>query len=344
MNDKFLIVGQGLAGSALSMALIEEGHHVTVVDDSHKDSASVVAAGLITTLAGKGMNPSWRQAEYLETSVEYFRELEETHGVSLLHDLPIYRPFFNQKESAKFERKRELVKDWVAEDHQVNRCINHPYGGFTMKSGGRLDVLAYLQLVEKLLGARLHRAQLDLEDKEEFALKEDAVYWRGERFDKMILCTGYSGLVDRFFKSLPSRPAKGEMLDVRIAGLATTQIISSGGWLVPLGDDLWRAGATYSWDPLDTLPSEAGRLDVMQKIPRPTTLPFTVESHLVGVRPIVNKSQPVIGMHEEFPQVGIFNGLGSKGVITSIPVARHFVEVLMGKKTLDPELDVNRIE
>ena len=76
----FLIIGQGLAGSALALALRENGASVLVVDDASEHGASRVAVGLITTLAGKGMNPAWRQAEYLPEAVTYYRAMEQRHG------------------------------------------------------------------------------------------------------------------------------------------------------------------------------------------------------------------------------------------------------------------------
>ena len=48
-----LILGQGLAGSALAWHLIEAGERVCVIDDGHCRSSTRVAAGLI--------NPSYRR-------------------------------------------------------------------------------------------------------------------------------------------------------------------------------------------------------------------------------------------------------------------------------------------
>jgi len=119
------------------------------------------------------------------------------------------------------------------------------------------------------------------------------------RAKAIILCQGVDGLVDSRFSMVEHRSAKGEMLVVRIEKGAARYIISKNGWLVPLGNDLYK-----------------------------------------GVRPIIRKSQPLVGSHPEYPWVKFFNGLGSKGVTSAPSVARHFAEHLVQGTRLDPELDL----
>ena len=93
----YLIIGQGLAGSAMAMALRELGAEVFVVDSEDANSASRVAAGLVTTLAGKGMNPGWRQAEYLPAALDYYGALESASNERLFHPSEILRLFDSEK-------------------------------------------------------------------------------------------------------------------------------------------------------------------------------------------------------------------------------------------------------
>jgi len=45
-----------------------------------------------------------------------------------------------------------------------------------------------------------------------------------------------------------------------------------------------------------------------------------------------------VGFHPEMPQLGFFNGLGSKGTMTAPMVADHFAAHLCGECELDEEL------
>ena len=56
MDVDFLIIGQGLAGSALAIELLGRGKRVLVVDRMDQRSSSRVAAGLITPLK---INDGW---------------------------------------------------------------------------------------------------------------------------------------------------------------------------------------------------------------------------------------------------------------------------------------------
>ncbi|PQJ27975.1 NAD(P)/FAD-dependent oxidoreductase [Rubritalea profundi] len=345
MEVDFIIVGQGLAGSALAMALIRRGKSVAVVDSNDPSAASRVAAGLVTTLAGKGMNPAWRQSEYLPEAMDYYRTLEQETGIQLFYPHPVLRLFADAKEAAKFSCKAESVSEWVAKDvvEIPPNQLHAEFGGFEMAHGGRLDTLAYLRVVrEKIEAEGVYLEQAF--DETSLELSEQGVCWNGISAQKIILCQGYAGLATGRFSQLKHRSAKGEMLTVRVDQLGSDRILSRNSWMVPLGDGLWRAGATYEWDDLSTNPTKQGRAEVEQKVADLTSLPFEVVGHAAGVRPIIHRSQPVIGLDPSCPQLGFFNGLGSKGVITAPSVAEHFTSYLLGESDLDPELSLERVE
>lgn len=352
----FLIVGQGLAGSALAMALLKRGAKLAVLDDASVTGASRVAAGLVTTLAGMGMNPAWRQAEYWPRSLAYYRELEQKSGVPLFHAQPVLRLFGSEKEANKFSRKAEAVSEWVHDENPgiAPELLYADLGGFEMAQGGRLDTNAYLRVVRNELlaaGVKVIEAAFsedELIDQEGTLLAENsdasAVSFRGMSAKRVILCQGARGLLGGHFSDIPHRSAKGEMLTVKVAGMPQDRIINRNGWMVPIGNDEWRAGATYEWDDLTPTPTDAGREAVLQKVANLSKLPAEFLSHQVGVRPIIRNSQPVIGLSPSQPNLGIFNGLGSKGVITAPCVAEHFADFLTGKiSALDPDLDLSKL-
>ncbi|MFC5049683.1 NAD(P)/FAD-dependent oxidoreductase [Rubritalea spongiae] len=340
----YIIVGQGLAGSALAMALLKRGKSLLVIDRNDPDAATRVAAGLVTTLAGKGMNPAWRQAVYLPEALCYYRALEGEAGCQLFYPHPVLRLFSNEKEAAKFERKKETVAEWVAEEKAEisQEQVHGSFGGFEMAQGGRLDTRKYLAVVR----AKLERESRFIEanfDENDLVYEERKVIWKDYSAQRVILCQGYAGLKTGAFSYVPHRSAKGEMLTVKVGQLDSDRILNRNGWLVPLGNNEWRAGATYEWDDLRSEQTIEGREAVEKKVRDLTPLAFKTVEHEVGVRPIIHRSQPVIGFHPENEALGFFNGLGSKGVITAPSVAEHFAAVLEGEVELDPELALSRL-
>ena len=71
-------------------------------------------------------------------------------------------------------------------------------------------------------------------------------------------------------------------------------------------------------------------------------VPFEVVDHKAAVRPTVKERRPFIGIHPNHKQIGIFNGLGAKGVLLAPFFASHFSEYLLGKTELMKEIDVKR--
>jgi glycine oxidase len=337
MHVDFLIIGQGLAGSALAIALLDLGATVLVVDREDVYSASRVAAGLVTTVAGKGMNISWQQEQYLPEALAYYRKIEEISGRKMFHSRESLRLFDSDKQKHKFNEKRGSLAGWIKEAEEANLSKwKSDNGGFIMTQGGWLDTKTYLQVVREILGDRY---QCDSFYHDDLLFSGGNVLWKDVIAKRVILCQGAKGLTESgLFSSLNHRCAKGEILTVKIEGACEEKIINCNGWLIPLGNEIWRAGATYDWEDMSGVTTEAGRVEIQDRIRKLTDLPFDVIEHTAAVRPILRSSQPYIGHHPDLREVSFFNGLGSKGVTTAPGVARQFAEHLINGCEIDDAL------
>ena len=341
MTLDYLIIGQGLAGSAIAMALLDKGASIAVIDREDQHSASRVAAGLVTTLAGKGMNPGWRQAEYLPEAMRYYAELEQRSGKKLYHPADILKIFENQKQQRKFNNKKDDLPYWSAPANLTDLTQwNAPDGGFIMTQGGWLDTHAYLDTVREILDDSYQKNDFD---EQLLHVSSDSIQYKDIEAKAIILCQGIAGLTHGMFSFLNHRSAKGEMLRIKITNKPEHQVISLNGWLVPLGNQEYKAGATYEWSDMQGKTTDAGRAEVERKLANilGENHPYKVLDHQAGVRPIIRKSQPLIGTHPDHPSVKFFNALGSKGVITAPSTAKHFAEHLVDGVALDSELDLS---
>ena len=43
------------------------------------------------------------------------------------------------------------------------------------------------------------------------------------------------------------------------------------------------------------------------------TIPYKIVDHIVGIRPANTERRPFVGLHPTYPQIGICNGMGTKG-------------------------------
>ena len=350
MQIDFLIIGQGLAGSTLAVELLNHGKSILVVDRQDGGGSTRVAAGLITPLTGKGMNPAWRQDECLQKAKVFYRDLEKQSGRKLYHQMPVMRVFGSEKEREKWRAKAQEQDKWAHELEKVEGPFAHQHGGIEMPDGAWLDTLAFLHVVrDKLIDAGAWREAAFNE--EDVIFDEGKVKWQDVVADKVILCQGAYGLsgiegYDGWFSKVAHRSAKGEILNLWVDGLDDSKRYHSRGWLAPREGGLWKAGSNYDWKNLDFTPTQEGKAEVLEMLATWIDLgegrdvPMEVIEHEAGVRPIIRNSKPLVGFHPEMPQVGFFNGLGSKGSLMSPAVAEHFAAHLSGECDLDQELSL----
>jgi len=290
------VIGFGLVGACVALQLQRAGHKVRVVDDGLPGS-SHVAAGLLNPVAGRNFEISRDLAESLEVALPFYREL----GEDLFHALPITRLWSDAKDRAKFERKREQFESWIARVDDE---------GVTWKGGGWLDCPGFLKAARR-----------------EF-LKGGGGFTEQSSEREAVWCTGAAGLIRGDFPNVEHRSAKGEILTVRIPGWNEKRILIRGGWIIPIGEDLYRTGATYEWDDLDSGPTEAGRETVEQILRKFTSHDYEIVDHVAGVRPIIDRSHPSIRYQEG--RGWFVNGLGSKGVIYAPSLALEVVREVSG--------------
>ena len=340
MNVDFLIVGQGLAGSTLAMELRERGQRVLVVDRQDEGSSSRVAAGLITPLTGKGLNPAWRQDKYLPLASKFYRKLELESGEDFYHTTEVVRLLESEKELGKWRGKSEAHGRWGKEMDVNEDGILAEHGGVKMVNGAWLDTCKFLKVVKAILAAAGSYCEADFVEGH-VVFGDDNVTWADVTARKIILCQGAYGLGNSgWFGELPHRSAKGEILTLKIENLPGDVRYHANGWLAARGQGVWKAGATYDWKNLNSEPTNAGRDEVLGKLKSWCNHPVTVVGHEAGVRPIIRNSRPVVGLHPEHQQIAFFNGLGSKGTLMAPAVAAHFADHLTDQCELDPELRI----
>lgn len=353
MQIDYLIVGQGIVGSTLALELMGRGQRVLVLDRGDAGSSSRVAAGLVTPLTGKGMNPAWRQEAFLPLAKGFYRKLEKESGQAMYHSTPVVRVFQSGKEREKWLAKGGECQQWAELIESGDACIPSTmdlgHGGLKMPEGAWLDTRLFLEVVKnKLLASGSWREEEFNE--EELSFTDEGIAWRDVKAKKVILCQGAYGLRSlgslgegKYFGSVAHRSAKGEILTVRVNNLTNDYRYHGVGWLAPRADQIWKLGATYEWDELNSNPTDRGKQKLLERLAewwRGDVEQLEILSHEAGVRPIIRNSRPVMGLHAEHPAVGFFNGLGSKGVLMAPAAAASFAAFLAGEAEFDVSYEI----
>lgn len=334
MSDKaFHIVGQGLAGSVLALTLDEAGCNVHITDDGHLTAASSVAAGMFNPVNFRRFKPGWYAPQLLPAMLDFYGRWERRWGATLLHSRDIVRIFRQPEQRTQWLSSCELNPHFFSPENTddlqgIRLHFEDGYG--VVKEGGFLDVKLFLALTREYF-------------KQKNALTtSSAPNISPEKDTTTIYCEGYRGASNPLFSWLPFSNVKGETVEISSAGLPEKNITSGGVWIIPRSENTYRVGATFTWDDLSPAATVQGLETLEREISQLCTATWEVISQAAGVRPATRDRRPFTGLHPDYPQIGIFNGLGTKGVMLAPWVAADFTSHLLNGSALHPETDIRR--
>ena len=356
----YTIIGQGLAGSILAYFLIKEGQNVQIFDNPDIPSSSKVAAGIYNPVTGKRLVKTWLADDIFPFLEDFYPQLEQELNAKFFFPMPIFHPFPDIA-TQKFFKSDHIPDDFFdycsLEFENIHRkeIVNSPLGGITMKHAGWVDLKVMLGAFREYFkdkGIAPRSVGRPAPDGGTFETKTDVKSdWIAPpsgagrptlRGAITIFCEGHNGKFNPHFSYLPFNPVKGEVLDIEIQDLDLQDIINQGVFVIPLGQNIFRLGATYKWDILDSVPTEEGATILTEKYQKLMKPQMRILSKQAGVRPATKDRRPFLGMHPTIENIGIFNGFGSKGVSLAPFFGKQFVDFLVYQKELHPEVNINR--
>jgi glycine/D-amino acid oxidase-like deaminating enzyme len=113
-------------------------------------------------------------------------------------------------------------------------------------------------------------------------------------------------------------------------------------FILPIGNHEFRVGATYEWDFRHDLPTSNGKKQIKEFLKKFLKVKFKITGHAAAIRPSTQDRRPFVGMHPHHPNLGIFNGLGTKGAMLAPYYAKQFADFLTTGSAIDEEVDVKR--
>jgi len=345
-KSDFIIVGSGLAGSVLALELLRAGNSVTVIADSSRPSSSRVAGGLVNPVTGKYLAKTWLADELFSGLEAYYTELEALLSSSFYHKTGLFRPFTGpeHRKSALAQIEKHGLENYIEVGRNpdaFSSCFTCEPEGMYSPAAGWLDMPVFLDAAARYL--QQHTVWVDaVFDFEEFSITDDGVRFRDREAARIVFCEGFYARNNPYFSWLPFNPVKGETLLGTIEDYPVSAIVNQGKWIIPLGSDRVRLGATYSWHELDFEPTERGRDELLQAATKMLKRPFAVTGQQAGVRPATKDRRPFLGKHPQHDCLWIFNGLGTKGVSLAPWFAGQLVRNMLHHELIHPEANIER--
>lgn len=335
-----------MAGTILHFHLYQKGYSVLCVDNNWEKNSSLVAAGMYNPIVFKRITKSWMADDLVPYLNVFYPELEKHLNSSFDTKIDILRIFKNWEQQNDFIAKTEddNYGQFIHSENSVTlekNNVENDFGYGTVTQSGWINTKLMLTKYREFL----EQDSLLLNEKFDFdslKLETNKVNYKDISADKIIFCEGNSVQENPYFRYLPMVPTQGEILTIKVENLSMDKILNKGFFIMPLGDDLYRVGATYNWKISHYNTTEEAKKELIEKIKTVLPQEFDIVDHQAGIRPTVKDRKPLIGLHPVHKSLGIFNGMGTKGILIAPFFANHFCDFLDNKGPLNKEINVSR--
>ncbi len=344
--EEVLIIGQGLAGTWLSWWLNQAGVPFHLIDKPDQDGASMRAAGLINPVTGRRMVTTWMIDELMSFASDAYGEIGRFLEDSFIREISLIDFFPSVQMLQAFKKRYDEDKTYLHPGENTERYS----AWFRYDLGwGKIGPCALVNAENLLARWRmwLKKKELLIEsvfDLSNLRTNDRGIVYSGAPYRYIIFCDGKASTQNPFFNRLPFALNKGEGLLVEIDGLPGDSVFKKGMSLVPYRENIYWLGSSYEWSFDGDQPSANFRMTAESWLNYNLKLPYTILEHFAAIRPATLERRPFVGFHPVHPQIGILNGMGTKGCSLAPYFARQLVEKLKGTGIINPLADISRFE
>ncbi|MDI9257866.1 NAD(P)/FAD-dependent oxidoreductase [Flavobacterium sedimenticola] len=344
IRTDYIIVGSGLAGIAFAETLLQNDKSF-VVFDNHSQNATQIAGGLYNPVILKRFSEVWNAKYQLELADVFYQRIATKLGVSIDFKTPIYRKFFSAEEQNNWftaSDKPNLAPFLsIKVVHKKYQAIEAPFGYGEVLHTGYVDTESLLKHYHDYL-KKSERLFEDTFDYAKLQITENQVSYENLSANHIVFAEGFGLHQNPFFNYLPLDGTKGELLLIKAPDLDIDVIVNTSVFILPLGNDLFKVGATYNWEDKTNTPTEEGKNELIEKLKEIITCDFEIIEHWAGVRPTVKDRRPLLGTHHLHKSIHILNGLGTRGVMLAPAMALDLFDYIEKQKPLDKTVDIRR--
>lgn len=347
MQVDVLIIGQGISGTMLSWFLQKEGRSFLVVNNPFDSTASTVAAGVINPVTGRRYVTTWMAEDLLSFASLTYKEMGKMLGTPVFTHTSIIDFFPTPQMRNAFVdhiSENDTYLHAYPDQNSFNPYFNYEFGC------GEISPVSIVHIKPILTGWRevilnQNRLREEVFEPESLKLHDEGITYGDITAQKIIFCDGIAGAGNSWFSALPFSANKGEALVIECKDLKRDHIFKKGMMLVPLPEEnLFWVGSNYQWEFEDAAPSEKFYQGATTLLQHWLKQPFTVLEHKAAIRPATLERRPFVGFHPQFPQVGILNGMGTKGASLAPFFAHQLAQHLVHQFPIAPEADVHRFQ
>ncbi|UFH47738.1 FAD-binding oxidoreductase [Flavobacterium galactosidilyticum] len=340
----YLIVGSGLAGISFSEVALQNGKSILVLDNDSQNS-SKIAGGLYNPVILKRFSEVWKAKEQLDVMADFYPAIEKKINCKVDFKSPILRKFFSVEEQNNwFAASDKIALAPFLSSQIISKkypSIDSPFGYGEVLQTGYVDTALLLNKYREYL-KKINLFQGESFDYEALQFEANAIRYKDVQVKHIVFAEGFGMHANPYFQDLPLDGTKGELFIIKAPELDLDVIVNTSVFILPLGNDLFKVGATYNWKDKTDLPTEEGKAELVDRIKEIINCDFEIISHFAGVRPTVKDRRPLVGTHHEHLNIHILNGLGTRGVMLGPAMAKALFDYIEFQIPLDPVIDIKR--
>ena len=346
MKVDYIIVGLGLAGLAFVEELIAAKKTFLVFEDDSQTS-SLVAGGVYNPVILKRFTPVWNAKEQLAVALPFYKKIEDKLNIKVDEKFITKKSFKSVEDQNNWFGALDKPK---LIDYLDPKLDNKNYNGVladfsfgNVNKTGRIDTQKLVEAYREYLKED-NLIRLQNFEHQELVINEDVLTYKDVTASKIIFCEGFGVTENPYFNYLPLNEAKGELITIHAPELNIDFLLKSAVFVLPLGDNLYKVGATFNWTDKTSNPSEEGKTELIDRLKKTINVPYTIVSQSAGIRPTVSGRRPLVGLHPKYNNLVVLNGLGTRGVMIAPTVAKNLFNHLENDESLDEEINIIRFK
>jgi glycine/D-amino acid oxidase-like deaminating enzyme len=319
MYTQILIIGQGLSGSWLSYYLQQLNVDCIAIDENKANSASKVASGIINPVTGLRYAKTWMIDEAMPFATQAYQAFNCIQQINMLEI------FESNTAVAAFEKRINENFDYVQmHSKKWNKTFNYNLSIGEINPCWLVDVHSFLQQQKNNI-----KYIEDKFDESFLQLEKNKIIYKDIVANKIIFCDGISSSQSKYFNHLAFTPVKGQALIIECNDLSSQYLFKNKHTIVPWQKNLFWVGASFEREYKDEYPSIEFKTQTTTWLNEFLKLPYKIIDHISSIRPANMDRKPFVGLHSTHKNMGILNGMGSKGVLYAPYFAKQLVNEIL---------------
>jgi len=344
MEVDYLIIGSGLAGICFAETCLLHHKKIMVLNDNSQNSTTI-AGGLYNPIVLKRFTKIWEAENQLTITIPFYKNLETKLDTTFLYEIPLLRKLNNIEEQNNWftASDKPALSNYLSSELNTlnNEAVENYYKFGKVNETGFLDTKKLKEKYTNYLVAENCYLE-ETFDHSKLVIKDDYIEYNAIRTKQIVFAEGFGLHNNPYFNNLPLDGTKGELLIIKAENLDLHTIINSSIWILPIGNHLYKVGATYNWEDKTNQKTEEAKLELVTNLKELINCDFEIMEHLAGVRPTVKDRRPLLGKHHLHNQLYILNGLGTRGVLFAPYLSDKLYQYIENGIPLDNEISIER--